>query len=269
MSWITVETPNAIYKVVLEQHFRRPRLPEGLDAVVAELPWTFADQSLQFENVKYKKFLVDSSSKNAVLIGDVDVSTKEMKKYRLKSNLVSYLKITPPMVLTLGLILPLAIATVVGVPMGGEMGKVKKKIALPSMWILNKLGGDRLDDYRNAIISKKAEEVIAPEIRKRIGRKPVIAIVYGSAHYLISNLLRSPAKRNRILSRFPRKRLGEQPNLEKVLEVNYDPQRKVLKIKPLESTITIPSFKPLKKMMRARARLARMKTKRLWRRMRK
>jgi len=36
--------------------------------------------------------------------------------------------------------------------------------------------------YRSAISAKKIEEFVAPEIKKRIGRKPNILIVYGAGH---------------------------------------------------------------------------------------
>ncbi len=57
-------------------------------------------------------------------------------------------------------------------------------------------------ELRNAITARKVEEFIVPELNKKIGRKPHIAIVYGAGHSGLKEDLQNPSLRNTYLSAY-------------------------------------------------------------------
>ena len=60
--------------------------------------------------------------------------------------------------------------------------------------------GKGMTVVRNAISAEKTETFIAPRLRQQLGRKPVIVMVWGKAHYGVKSMLKNPEKRKRILT---------------------------------------------------------------------
>ncbi len=267
MGWITIETPNAIYKLTQEAHFRQTKLPKGIDAAILELDIPKQPKNMQ-ESVYQKQYSGLFSSTRPLFTGDIDTTTPEQQRKFAKG----FVRTIAQTALSLGTITPFMIfpiAAIFSSIPGGELGKTRKillKMGVRMGEVTIPSGGEV--NYRNALIAQKAEEVIAPEMQKRLKRKPVIAVVYGAAHVGIASCLERPLFRRRILSRHTINEFGWQPELEQVMELHYNSEKKTIQFQKM-GEIRHPAFAPWKKRLRAHGRVVRMKIKRLWNRWKK
>ncbi len=272
MGWITVETPNAVYKVAFETHFRKARVPEGIDAVVLEMANTPREVigGLAERDVIYSRFNEFAASGKPIFHGDTFAMDNEFEK--MGKNLARLTGIT---VFATWMFGAPGFYTATGVRIASEFSKhfivpgkelkMRRKL-LPAMTAADKIYEikNTVVHLRDALIAEKAESRIAPHMRKKLGRKPVIAIVYGAGHYNIARLLNKPTERRRtiqeIATNVPREWLAF------TTEITYDSKRKAWSMKNLDN-IPIPKRKSAMQRWRARARLARVKTKRAIKRM--
>lgn len=253
MGWITVETPNAIYKVILANHSITTHLPEGVDGFILES--LSPKLRKMHRDVQYREAWKHEKNGVRLFHGDLDGSTNEIEVYHENAFGRTLAK-------TVALLATPLIAGILGAgPLfvlerkRGPFGKLGEKVVLISAHAVKFFGNEKLlDDFRDALIAKKAEEVIAPEIAQRVGRKPVLGIVYGAAHVTIINMLKSPSKRRQVLSRFSNHNYGKQPYLDRVVEMNYDKEKNRLSSRVI-GEIKQPKFVALKRRMQARARL--------------
>ncbi len=261
MGWITVETPNAIYKVVQEMHIRKSRIPPKVDATILELDAPPMNNSAHVHDYPKAYSNIIPARNNPLFTGDINGQTPVMNK----SSEWAFAKYVAGTFLTLGLIFPPTLLSITfllqSIP-GGELGKVRKGMLRMGAKGTEILTSDMTPtDFRDALIAKKAEEIIAPEMRRRMKRKPVIAIVYGAAHVGIVDCLRKPSLRRKYLSAMPPEKLAEQDALSHVVEIEYDAKTSHVKRKIIGET-HLPKFVPAKRRMAARARLLRQKFRR-------
>ena len=276
MGWITVETPNAIYKVVLETHLRDARLPIDVDATVVEMIGNISTviKSLEKGGI-YKETREENMVQKPVFHGDFS-SEKKIARIFLKGSAslvarsmtlaVIAATISPSLFLPVGGLGMASMVSHAGLVPGREIKK--RKVALPFLRAINQVyeGNDPLVTYRNALIAEKAEARIAPHLFQRLGRKPTIAIVYGAAHADIARLLSKPAERRRILRRKNLRKVSIDAVIH-TTELTYNSKKKGWDFHDLDK-LTIPSPKRIFKPTQARLRLAGIKIKRMMKRRR-
>lgn len=139
----------------------------------------------------------------------------------------------------------------------GELKK-RKVLLKPVDRIIDPFAGKKTISYRNALIASKAEEVIAPQLQRELGRKPAILIRYGAFHTGIAELLRNKAKRRHILSRLP-KSWQHFPETTDMMEFQYNPEKEQWEGKYGKERIILPARKTRMQRIRARWRLAKQK----------
>jgi hypothetical protein len=103
-------------------------------------------------------------------------------------------------------------------------------------------------DARNAIIAEKLEGVIAPMLKRELGRKPRIAIQVGLMHSGIKMYLQDPIKRRKALIRL-RKRIQsglKKQQLHKSFRVRWDKRTKNFCIEEIKTPVKpLISEKPI------------------------
>lgn len=88
----------------------------------------------------------------------------------------------------------------------------------------NNLEHSRLLTMRDAINARKIEEYVAPLIRRKLRKKPRIAMVYGAGHAGLESCLKDKKHRDIIIKEFKKKgfNLDIPDQLDVVVEMNYD-----------------------------------------------
>ncbi len=274
MGWVTVETPNAVYKVALEWHLRRAVVPKGIDAAILEEvgePNKLIQDTKKYgiyENVHKNDsppkpiFHADYQKRNFATTILPDMAKQIMRVFALSigSTGISPLLFVPSIYLF----------TIGGGPIFVPGKEIKKrKILLPIAEAIKRMGegSKTYVHYRDALVAEKAETRVAPYLSRKLGRKPVIAIVYGAGHFGIARLLNKPSERRRIL----RNKWVRRAALNAVVhttELEYNRSQKAWTVRDLEP-LDIPKHQTFFRRVQARARLARVKTKRAIKRMRK
>jgi hypothetical protein len=104
---------------------------------------------------------------------------------------------------------------------------------------MNKNAAPVIVDARNAIIAEKLE-AIAPSLRQRLGKKPLIIIQIGAGHSGIASYLRQPeSRREAIRELSPKIKKEMYPTYtDSVIEFRWDPQKKKASWKTMEVPIS-------------------------------
>lgn len=120
----------------------------------------------------------------------------------------------------------------------GEMGSIRERL---SLWndALTKIRSPVVVDARNAVIAEKLEQM-APNLRQRLGRKPIIMIHIGAGHHGISTYLRRPLDRAGTIRKLsPRIREGMVPrNLDACVELRWNSSTKKIEVKESRASIS-------------------------------
>lgn len=140
-------------------------------------------------------------------------------------------------------------------------GEIKKRqfLIVPMAKLAIFLRGLEATRFREALLAEKAEKAIAPELAKKLGRKPTIGITMGSVHTGIVKMLENPNARRRALSKLNWRKRTSEADMGRVFEVRIN-KNGDLETRLFEKGVRLPKFRPLKQRLRAYGRLARKKT---------
>ncbi|MBU0636268.1 hypothetical protein KKE06_04555 [Candidatus Micrarchaeota archaeon] len=258
MGWTRVETKNAIYIVSHERHRQDATIPsEKVDCLVLEkakdTPFDVSLAQELPELTGYKKLLnAPNVRQKPVFVGDVDIDLKRVESLEGSSRILresfAFLDIT------------------LGDHLFEKRGVKPNSRTLRTHAFLQKIDLDRVTVlFRNAIIAEKAEQAIAPEMHRRLGRKPVIGIAYGVNHSGIVDLLQSPIKRRRLLSSFNPNAIHKPEQNSLLFEMKFDSGAQKWRGTVKKTKIVLPGYRPLSKRAKAYRRLASRKASKVYR----
>lgn len=93
---------------------------------------------------------------------------------------------------------------------------------------------------RNAIAAEKMEKSIAPSIKAKLGRKPIIVVQWGASHIGMSDYLRDSNLRRETLRKMgERIRKGlKQSHLDKSLRVEWNEKKSDFDVEEIESNVS-------------------------------
>lgn len=264
MAWTAVETPNAKYILLFSHHWKTLEYsPMKFDALVLE---EISENKEQFKGLnlrkdaQYKRLVAQAiETKKPVWIVDSSLSpASKLRRGRGESvtaistalgglglglvalDSIAKRKISRRDLLTAGISVGLLS------PLLNRLGRLplmlsEKSIKHPKVWGLSAKiseieSGEGYIKIRNALAAEKAETFLAQSLRKELGRKPVIAMAWGSAHFGVLDFLKFPEKRQRLL---------KETNLDKYLQGDYptsfklhlDRGGKIKKIEKFPSTL--------------------------------
>lgn len=109
-----------------------------------------------------------------------------------------------------------------------------------------KIYGKEMILIRNAIVAEKSEFFLAPRLREKLGRKPVIAMNWGAGHYGIKGLLKNSKKRNKILRKNKLEKYSTN-DYWKSYRIHTDSKGHIIKVEEFKNTINLkknPKRKP-------------------------
>jgi len=267
MAWTTIETKNAKYILLFGTHFsERERSPVGFDALIIENNGAYAYDSMNLTD--HKNLLKQAIEENKpVWLTDVELSEESERRFfignalqaaigsvgggvgvvktsenmlALKKKKITRRQFAKRMAISLGLIMPFGRNVLEGLILQNLSGKIKnEKYWNATTKIDEFVMGKGVLEIRNAITAEKSEKFIAPELAKKLGRKPVIAMNWGAGHYGIRELLLNPAKRREII---------RKNNLYEYVKPYYERSRRIIfensKIKNIEEVMQV--IKPKK-----------------------
>ncbi|MBR9683030.1 hypothetical protein GOV03_00645 [Candidatus Woesearchaeota archaeon] len=227
MSYRKFSTENADYYLVYAAHkevtdediLRQPEI-ESLDAIVLESGELGYNETEIFIDTQYSEIIKNiKQSQKKPLIYLVDVNVTEegelggsirdvayltlgvglslgaIRDFKKKSNRRQFLK---------GGLKTLAALSTFSIHFGQIINSHIKGKAIPVFPELNSAAGyflpTSLHELRNAITARKIEEFIVPKLQKELGKKPLIAIVYGGFHAGIETDLKYVQLRDVVLS---------------------------------------------------------------------
>lgn len=261
MGTITVETPKAIYKVILDHHHRKVTVPKGLDAFVIEYPHHLNEHRIYHINQIYDDVKHEANvTGNPIFHVDHRIQPKKRVYAEIAARLFLMGKIFPSTLYLLS-----AASYAVGSAAMARSGEIKlRKKLLPTLQTMNHIFYPQsIISGRNALAAEKCEQLIAPHLHQKLDRKPIIGLFYGAAHHDIHYLLQHPEERRRILRRI-RKTEYNAPMVEvREFLVNRDNHNWSMNV---VGNIQIPKRKSAFKKMQAHARLTRKKLRNYFRR---
>jgi len=240
MAWTAVETPNAKYVLLFSHHWKTlERSPTKFDALVledtSEKKETPSNVNLRKE-AQYKR-LVEQAIDYSKPIWVVDAALSPASKKRsnrierfeegsialgfLGVALTAFSSIKKGKVsrrdflkagISVGLLSPLLIR-LSELPFKLSEEKIKHHAIWGTSSKIREIESGRgIIQVRNALAAEKCESFLAPLLWKQLGRKPVIAMAWGSAHYGVKDFLLHPQKRQKFL---------EETDLAKYLQKDY------------------------------------------------
>lgn len=97
-----------------------------------------------------------------------------------------------------------------------------------------------VSEARNAISAEKLETIVAPRMKRELGRKPLILIQMGAGHSGIVDMLRDVEERRKTLHELgPLIRKGIRPaELDRVISVKWDAKKRMLETRDERSTVS-------------------------------
>lgn len=234
MAWETIETPNAKYVLIFSKHsITTEKSPINYDALILESGLDTPQGTMQAEQYAA---LVEQAAKNNNPVWVTDVAPTQSAI--IKGKTMAALPVLVPLVIGAKLLLGnnsakttprrQALKKIFAAIMLGAsgatfadgvfLGRSKSQIKNPAYWKLSSkytelFLGKGIITIRNAVTAEKTEKFIAPQLQKELGRKPVIAIVFGDRHYGIKEHLLFPHKRRQVL---------HKNNLEKYIVPEYE-----------------------------------------------
>lgn len=224
MAWTIVETPNAKYVLMFSAHVQRiERSPLEFDALILEVgpapksakDWTnFPQHAIKFS--QYANLIGQATNGGKQVWLAVPTPT-ELTRIADRMRGVIFVGGTMGVgsamhamgtikgsdaLKAAGLgIAAMPLIHILTVPLQIHRGRIKRhklwKIATKVTELLSARG---LVEVRNAVAAENAESLIAPQLQKKLGRKPIIAISMGSGHYGVKRLLEQPERRRRFLA---------------------------------------------------------------------
>jgi len=223
MSYRTFSTDNAEYTLVHAIHIivtdedilRRPK-NKDLDAIVLEN--SGYDANLILNHQQYTKIFseIESSEKEIkVYMADVAITKKGLSASGTADCIREFAGIaclvSMPLSMNRRQFLKRSIAALCGLGVligdfspgyyGSKEGKVSPilpTLTSASSYILP----TPVTELRNAIAARKTEEFIAPKLRKELGKKPSICLVYGAGHAGIELDLKNKTLRDAVLAAY-------------------------------------------------------------------
>jgi len=252
MGYVPFETENAIYRLELKLHISSPQefKHAGADAFVLEwegeptyLPimrlyntvFDFAarnNKELWFPDVGIRPIsTLRSLVKEALIfVPSTLLATKAFRKFKkMKSQKLSrrdFIKRAG----TGGALSATALASnpLFWNSLLSYGGEIKKREPLRKFEeILRRWPLTAVAEGRNAINAEKIERFIAPKLRARLGRKPVIYACFGPGHAGLKEMLQNPKKREQVLKAFnPPEAFFYQENLRGCVLHKFDPKTK-------------------------------------------
>ncbi len=235
MAWTVVETPNARYVLIFKAHdfgFKVEQSPLKFDAVVLEGVGYIRGVAERENYANIVKQALENNSQ--IWVADISPTKKSFLRARLGQGVVvgSFLaafiysgkKIYNRLksgasssdsklsrrelfsrILKLGIVVSALSFPTVQV-LDRFLKQHSREIKHKGYWnistMVNELeSGKGLTTIRNAIVAEKTESFLAPKLHEELGRKPVIAMCWGGAHYGILGFLQNPQKRKDILAK--------------------------------------------------------------------
>lgn len=89
---------------------------------------------------------------------------------------------------------------------------------------------------RDLITAEKCESFLAPKLQQELGRKPTIAMVWGSGHYGIRKLLLHPKERQKLLQKYDLTKFVEK-DYPKSFKIHLDKRGNVERIEEFPDTL--------------------------------
>lgn len=227
MAWTMVETPNAKYILVFSLHEAISEMPKDFDATIIESGRR--EQIVKATTIvgtQYEK-IVDyaMARKKEVWITDAVPTERALARYNKGNKIV--LGLAGAGVATTASAVAIAVALknkkvsrrtfllwsgTIGTMFSpllsqfafGRISKQQKEIKNEELWnFLSRynelISGKGVVEIRNALTAEKAENFIAPLLQKKLGRKPIILMVWGAGHYGITRLLHNQKRREKII----------------------------------------------------------------------
>ena len=276
MAWTIVETPKAKYVLLFSWHNYKPLAVPSIefDCLVLESGSGNPKQAPEtIKSIQYRKLTEKAvKEKKPVWLTDVELTEKAYARSNRGTELRPYVANT------LG---GIGLATILKQIHSTNKKPTRRKFLksaagilltapairelIPEMTIINMqshnnqiqfgilwqldakynelISGKGMLEIRNAISAEKTESFLAPRLREELGRKPVIAMAWGSAHYGIKSILENPQERHRILRE---NKIGEyvKKSYPRSLRIHLDQNGEVIKIEEFKGTLKIPKAKP-------------------------
>ncbi len=244
MAWTTVETPNAKYVLIFSPHYvMTHRSPKEFDALVLERgdiepskvtgAVTYWDLVKQAAERRKKVWIVDAAQSEksrkvthakqiaSAVSSGVGGGLVVLTAFLRSKKKISRRAFLAGTTISLGLLSPF----ICNQAMLETLKLVHdKEIERRGLWHLSAalselfISSPGRIKLRNLVSAEKMEGFLAPRLRKELGRKPVIAVAWGSHHYGIVKLLQHPNKRQQLLKKY---------NLNKWLKKDYPKSFKI------------------------------------------
>jgi hypothetical protein len=260
MGWTTVETPNAKYMLIFSPHFRPIEMPpKNIDAFILESASGQEAGELAKGLIKYENYKkpIESAIRGGKDIWVTDPATTlysdqvvfgKVTAWAVAGAVVSSLSKIPKnrkisrrefFARMLGKAAPVIFFSPLAALL--SLGHSKSRIKHELFWqgthksVEFLYGSKGIGTLRNAVTAEKAESFVAPMLRQRLGKKPVIAMVWGPMHFGIKKLLQNPAKRKRILSENDLDRYLVK--YSRAIQIKLDPQGRISEVKEFKEAL--------------------------------
>jgi len=218
MAHISFETPNAKYILLLSAHCQTTEeSPSNFDAIILE-SGSLAPEEVA-KSIQYTKLINQAVKNNSqiwltdadlsklayarTLLGAVATAGSAAEGVVLLQNSLSKDKMSRrKFLMGIGLLLPY-FALQSSIFHNLHKGEIKhEKFWDANAEITAPLLGKGIAVIRNLLTAEKCESFIAPSLRQTLGKKPTIAMVWGSAHFGIMGLLKNPKRRQTLLKKY-------------------------------------------------------------------
>lgn len=220
MAWTTIETPNAKYVLLFSRHKRQSeKAPEKFDALVLEQTTLLLEELI---NTRQYTNVVKQATEQGKQIWITDAIQSKRAGLRYVAGEITF-RATPLLGLILllsaqkekikrrafikkavawGVLSPVIAWGATAVPLLHQKEIRYHKVAKVNAKISELIGGYGTSTARNLLTAEKCESWLAPKLQQELGRKPTIAMVWGSGHYGIMGLLLHPEERQRLLQKY-------------------------------------------------------------------
>ncbi len=272
MAWTTVETPNARYVLLFSPDWvKTGHAPEKFDALILESPYVIPENlNISKETITLKLFkeIVSDAAKGGkdVWITDARPKIKPMARMVVGQLAVilsvakgSHVLLKLPeekkkisrrkfLAKLFGGLSTLIIPSSIIGPVSSSV--FQTKIKHEKSWdVASKafrlIGGKGVVTLGNALTAEKADSFIAPRLQKQLGRKPVIAMAYGTGHYGIKKLLENPLKRQNILRKHNLEKYLKRP--QRAIQIKLDSKGRITETKEFSEALKLRPKKTVKK----------------------
>jgi len=219
MAHTIVETENAKYVLIFSTHdIVKEKSPISFDALLIEAGP--ASQITKSSELEYKELVPQAFEQKAEFwVADPLPSEKSWRRFDrgkkflagtgilgilnlafLTKKPITRRKALKTIGISAGLLTPYS-----GIRVATELQQHPNRITRERSWKAATIPqdiifGKGILPIRNAIAAEKCETFLAQHLQKKLGRKPVIAVGWGTGHYGFKEFLEKPEKRRRVLS---------------------------------------------------------------------